>query len=229
MKKFILILLLLVMSNSYVFSQSSNGLQLYINSGAALPAFPQHFSDYWDAGISFGAGASYPLYSIFSLQLGLNYTGFLFDDKKWLQDLDKYLISEGEEEVGDEMIVSGGMRNIFEANLDLKANFSLMGDKLQPYLIGGFGLINMNTDDLLIYDSEVEFISETVLALGSGGGFVFNLNKETNVFIEGYYKYTFTKDENKWEMPIDLDGVYSEKKTGYYALKIGVSYNLAKK
>ena len=230
MKSFILVIIGFVFLNSNLYSQKVLVPQLYINSGITMPIYPEYFNDYWNSGINVGGGLNIPVFSLLNIQLGFQYNSFLFDDLKWLDELDKYLLSIGEDEISDELIISGAMKNILLISLNLKIDYSLFGGSLNPnpYLIGGLGMIYNNTDNLVVGGLEVDFKEETRFAGGIGAGVDIRLNKETNIFIEGFYMHGLTKEENNQEIPMEIGGAYKEKEIGYFYFKLGVSYNLSK-
>jgi len=163
------------------------------------------------------------------LSLSLNYNGFLFDEKAWRDKFDEYLLSIGEDPFGDELVVSGGMKNLLVVGLNAKIPFSIMEGRVTPYLIGGVDIVYNSTDNIIIGGFEIVSIDETRLGFNGGMGLDIFLGQNTSVFIEANYLQALTKEENKQEIPIQFFGEYKENKISYIYFKLGVTYYLSEK
>lgn len=226
MKHAFLIILFLVGVGMPGRAQIIGSKQLLVHSGYSMPLQPGYLSDYWDGAVNFGLSYTHPLLQNITVQGGLKYHNFLFDDESWSEQLTESVAPGEPLQEGGQITVSGGLKNIIIADIRIKAGKTFLSERVYPYVIAGMGLLHDRTDNLVIGNFELEFTRETRLAYGFGGGLDWLLSDDLDLLLEAYYQHGLTELENNAELPIDLSEVYEKEEISFLYFKIGFGYNL---
>jgi opacity protein-like surface antigen len=137
MKTCYFVIVFFVFLSSITFSQDKKA-EIFINGGISLPISPESFSDYWSMGYNIGGGAGYRFLPNLSGSLSLGYNSMVFDEEGFLKDFGLG---------GYGLAVEGADATILMVTANVK--FSLVPTApLSPYLIGGIGFCNVNTEDI---------------------------------------------------------------------------------
>lgn len=208
---------------------STAQMNLGVQIGTAVPVGPDHFSKYWSPGYNLGGGLGFPINDAFEIVVNAGLTGFIFNHTEWEDDYvvwrQKQLDEEGEGEKATRPIVSGGNRIILDAGVLTKYKVQLNG-MVKPYAVVGGGVINMATDDLLLFGSGPDFIIETVPYYEVGIGSEFEMSKDFALFLNATYKHAFTDDKNDAEFAVEPGATYSKNNTTMLGITFGVLFNL---
>ncbi len=230
MKKIIILILILI--SFPAISQNTLSNELYISSGYNMPYTPEYFSDFWFNGFNLNLGFNYPINDYLILQAEFGVNSFLFDEVKYRKRLVEYIDEPGLDE--NLFIISGGMKQLYLFSLGAKVPLkNIISEKFYPYFVGGGGLTNNKTNDLIIMGSRVKFKTETIIHLYSGGGFNYIFSDKLTFFVDGSYYFAMTKNKytgpelaNEKRFSVDLTGSYKEKELAYLYFRFGIVYTL---
>lgn len=227
MKKFLFILILTGLIQSTGFSQDLNTSQISFGAGYAQPLYAEYFKDYWRGGININANYSHPvLDDLLHLQVNLQYSSFRFDEVKWRNRLDAFFAETGQDMVGQDLVASGGMKNILIGMLYAVVPLPIVLDRVQPFVNAGVGIINLSGDDLILSGARIKFNQETGLAYGAGAGIKYHIGEQFSLLLEGQYTHSTAKDGNDANLPIALKGQYKEEELGFIYFRFGLNYSL---
>jgi opacity protein-like surface antigen len=227
MKKLFFILILTGLIQSNGFSQDLNRSQVSFGAGYAQPLYAEYFKDYWRGGININANYTHPVIDdLLHLQLNLQYSSFRFDEVKWRKRLDTYLTEIGEDPMGQDVVASGGMKNIIIGMINAVVPLPLGIEHLHPFVNAGLGLINLSGDDLIVGGGRIKFNQEIGLAYGAGVGIKYYIDDQFSLHFEGQYTHSTAKDGNDANLPISLKGQYKQDELGFLYLRFGLSYSL---
>jgi len=205
MKRFLVILLLLVAVSSVLTAQPRSLFELKLTGGVSYFVSPQELSDYWKWGFNGGVGFSYYLSSRLGISLIVDYSSFSFDAYEykvksgWMDRPDIHV--EGK---STEMYTTG-----FNVSYALFQNFDL-------YVLAGAGYLYMPTREIRIREFDLDgetiipWTRESTVVINAGAGISIPGDKFPVLFFEPRYAIGFTDD--------DL--------THYFLLIIGLRYGI---
>ena len=181
--------------------------RFYVGGGLTLPNNPDEFNDYWKMGFNVSLGAGYyvpPIHSTIRIQARYNNFGF---------DKNDYL---GYNSLSSATYFSVNEPSITVQSVSLEAKYMTEGmdDNRATFLIGGIGVANVSSDDIVISDTETGDTSsspgvanETKLCINAGLGMDY-LYRNILFSAEASFMVVFMEDERMSLVPITIGVVF---------------------
>ncbi len=225
-KKWLTTLVIFISFPLFGSAQILEDINLQLNTGTTLTLTATHFEKYWGPGIHFGGGFEYPLNDVFILKWDGAFNSFIFNHEDWKADLLREISSSGEDE--EDFVVNGGNRYLLETSVGIKV-FPVSNEHINPFLMTAIGMVNMNTDDLILGFGNIEFRTETVPYFTVGLGSDISYWDGFDLFGQVVYKYALTKDENSENIALDFEDKFETQETSLIAIEFGILFDLSKK
>jgi hypothetical protein len=190
---------------------------VFVGGGVAFPLGPSEFKDAWKMGtVSVGGGVAYSITPLFAIVGYLDYNKFAFDEDGFLKvaGLDELLALAQSAGVAVSVDVEGADVSILTASANGK--FSVEGESVSPYFLGGLGYFNLNVSDVRVtvnatlpppYGTITETQtastgSESAFFLMGGPGLDIHASDNVDVFVQGIVGFGLTKGESTLYMPV---------------------------
>jgi len=149
--KIIVLLSILILSPGYAQTDEGKiGVNLAI--GVAQPTQPEFFKDFWRSGVSFGFGATYRVSSSVDAGIELNYHIFSMREQRYLNHHNL---------LQNFSSISGGARYILAIGGNLKWYNTHFSDYIHPYFIGGIGVLNNRTTQIVKSGVDLEELDDS--------------------------------------------------------------------
>jgi hypothetical protein len=227
----VLIFSLPVLGNTQIFKN----VNFQLNSGAAIPLEAAHFQKYWYPGAHLGASVEVSLNEMLAIKFDAGFNTFIFNHEEWKTD---YINSIDQQE--SDIVINGANRYILEAAVSAKLFPFKKDNHFNPFLTGGGGFVNIRTDNLVIDNIDPEFDVELAPYLSAGFGTEVDYWDEFRFFAQFVYKYAMTKDKNWAEytykfsngyynarFPLDFKNLFKKQETHFFAVEVGIIFDLA--
>ena len=182
MEKAHVVVLLALLSFSFVMGQETTLDNYDTHIGTALPSSPVQFYDYWQNGILIGGGFEYKKSEASSHVLSVEYVWFGFDKEKFFK---AFQLSEQNNSI------SGASTNIISLSYAYKyfpvpesytvRGYLLLGGAAVTSIIGGVEATY--SDYATSQNTTVKF----GISAGAGIGYQVKINSEIKWFVEGRY------------------------------------------
>lgn len=179
----------------------------YIGGGLTLPNNPDEFNEYWKMGFNASVGAGYYVPMISStIRIQARYNNFGFDKED-------YLGYNGLSSVTD-LSINEPAISVISVSLEAKYMTEDMDGDRATFLIGGVGIANVSSDDIVITNTSTDdesiapgIANETKFCVNAGIGMDY-LYRNILFTAEATFMVVFMEDERMSLVPITVGVVF---------------------